>query len=74
MPIYILTLCKIMPGEPTGHIGDLLHDVFLNIKDAEEAYDAIALNALYFKKELWVKNPEGKRKLIKGDYYVTDRA
>ena len=69
MPIYILTRSKIAPVEPTGFICDLLEDAFANAEDAEKAYDALPLNQLYFQKELWLKEPSGKRKLIKGDHY-----
>lgn len=69
MAIYILTLSKIMPGEPTGFISDLFEDAFSNMADAEKAFKNMPLGNVYFRKELWTKTSDGKRLLIKEERY-----
>ena len=73
MPIYILTLCKIAKGEPTGFISDLFEDAFSNLNEAEQAFDSIPLSTLYFRKELWQKTEDGRRIMLKEERYYAER-
>lgn len=74
MPVYILTLSKICPGEPTGFIGDLFEDAFTNQKEAEQSFNGLALSSLYFRKELWLREKNGRRKLLKEERYAHEYA
>ena len=71
--IYILTLSKICPGEPVGFITDLFEDAFLDLNEAEEAFKNLPLSPLFFKKELWCKNQNGKRVPLKEEQYTPYR-
>lgn len=73
MPIYILTLSKIAPGEPTGSIGDLFEDAYSNVEDAERAFKKLQIGPLYFRKELWQKTTDGRRILIKEERYAANK-
>lgn len=53
-----------------GYISDLLEDVFVTINDAEIAFNNLRINKLYFRKELWQKTVDGKRRLIMEERYV----
>ena len=68
---YAITLSKIVPGEPTGQISDLLEDFgFKSLKDANKRFDEIELSPTYFRKELWSKDTDTKiLKLIKEERY-----
>ena len=71
MPIYILTYTKIMPGEPQGTIGDLFIDAFTLLTDAEKCFDETPLDQYYFRKELWEKtSDEKKKRFLKGERYA----
>ena len=50
--IYILTLTKVCPGEPTGYISDLWEDCWTDRVAAEKAFKNTELNTVYFRKEL----------------------
>ena len=63
--IYIITLSKVSPGEPTGAISDLFENAFTDIRRAETTFDELELTSEYFRKELWLIEPGGKRKLLK---------
>ena len=52
--IYILTLTKICPGEPTGYISDLWEDAWTDRVAAERAFKKMELGPVYFRKELSV--------------------
>lgn len=67
--IYILTYSMLMPGTPTGYISDLFEDAFTDVIKAERAFKTLQLNKEYFRKELWVKEPGGRRKLLKEERY-----
>lgn len=67
--IYILTYSMLMPGTPTGYISDLFEDAFTDVVKAERAFKTLQLNKEYFRKELWVKEPGGRRKLLKEERY-----
>jgi len=67
--IYILTYSMLMPGTSTGYISDLFEDAFTDIVKAEKAFKALNLSREYFRKELWVKEPGGRRKLLKEERY-----
>lgn len=67
--IYILTYSMLMPGTSTGYVSDLFEDAFTDIVKAEKAYKELALSREYFRKELWVKEPGGRRKLLKEERY-----
>lgn len=68
---YAITLSKVVPGEPTGQISDLLEDWgFKSLRDANKRFEGIELTPLYFRKELWSKDTDTKvRKLIKEERY-----
>lgn len=63
--IYILTYSMIMPGTPTGQVSDLFEDAYTELKKAEKAFDNLVLTRQYFRKELWIKESNGSRKLLK---------
>ena len=67
--IYILTLTKVCPGEPTGYISDLWEDAWTDRTAAERAFKKLELGPVYFRKELWVKEPGGRRKLLMEERY-----
>ena len=67
--IYILTYSMLMPGTPTGYISDLFEDAFTDVVKAERAFKTLQLNKEYFRKELWDKEPGGRRKLLKEERY-----
>lgn len=67
--IYILTYSMLMPGTPTGYISDLFEDAFTDVIKAERAFKTLQLSKEYFRKELWVKEPGGRRKLLKEERY-----
>ena len=50
--IYILTLTKVCPGEPTGYISDLWEDCWTDRTAAERAFKKLELGPVYFRKEL----------------------
>lgn len=68
--IYILTYSMLMPGTPTGYIADLFEDAFTDVVKAERSFKALALSNEYFRKELWVKEPGGRRRLLKEERYI----
>lgn len=63
--VYVLTYSKVMPGTPTGYVSDLLEDMFDNPRDAEKKFNNMQLTPEYFRKEMWVKESNGTRKLLK---------
>ena len=67
--IYVLTYSKIVPGTPEGHVSDLLEDWFDNARDAEKKFNNMPLSPEYFRKEMWVKNSNGVRKLLKEERF-----
>ena len=67
--IYILTLTKVCPGESTGYISDLWEDCWTDRTAAERAFKKLELTKVYFRKELWVKEPGGRRKLLMEERY-----
>ena len=62
--IYVLTLTKVCPGEPTGFISDLWEDCWTDRSEAERAFKKMPLDKTYFRKELWIKEPTGRRMLL----------
>lgn len=69
---YAITLTKIVPGEPTGQISELLEDWgFKSLEDAEKRFKGVPLTNEYIRKELWAKNMDTKvRTLIKEERYA----
>ncbi len=67
--IYFIVYSKIVPGEPTGMISGLLEDVYNNVNDAEQIYDLMELNPPLIRKELWVKEPSGRKRLLKEERF-----
>ena len=65
MTIYVLTYSMLMPGTPTGYVSDLFEDAYTDSRKAEKAFDAMVLTPEYFRKEMWIKEPNGSRKLLK---------
>ena len=63
--IYVITYSKVSPGEPTGSISDLFENAFTDKVRAYKTFDDLELTAEFFRKELWVLEPGGKRKLLK---------
>lgn len=68
--IYILTYSKLAPGEPTGYISDLWEDAWTDRVAAEKAFKSKVLTREYFRKELWVKEPGGRRTLMMEERYA----
>ena len=68
--IYILTYSKLMPGTPEGCISDLFEDAFTDSVRAEKAFNNLVLTKEFFRKELWVKEPGGRRRLLKEEKYA----
>ena len=68
---YAITLTKIVPGEPTGQIPDLLEDWGFNSLDsAIRRFKEVSLDKTYIRKELWVKDTDTKiKKIIKEERY-----
>ena len=68
---YAITLTKIVPGEPTGQIPDLLEDWGFNSLDsAMRRFKEVQLDKTYIRKELWVKDTDTKiKKIIKEECY-----
>ena len=62
--IYVLTLTKVCPGEPTGFISDLWEDCWTDRTEAEKAFKRMPLDKTYYRKELWIKEPTGRRMLL----------
>ncbi len=67
--LYVLTYSKIMPGTPEGYVSDLLEDWFDNSRDAEKRFNNMPLSPEYFRKEIWVKDASGARKLLKEERF-----
>lgn len=71
--IYVITYSKIAPGEANGSISDLFENAFTDRVRAHKVFDDLVLTAEYFRKELWVIEPGGKRKLLKEKKYSEKR-
>lgn len=71
--IYFITYSKIVPGEPTGMMSGLLEDVYDNSKDAEQMYNLMKLNPPLIRKELWIKEPSGRKILLKEEHFTNGR-
>lgn len=71
MIAYAITLTKVVPGESTGMISDLLEDWgFPSLHDAEKRFREIPLTSVYIRKELLSKDTDTKiRKVIKEERY-----
>lgn len=71
MIAYAITLTKIVPGESTGMISDLLEDWgFQTLQDAEKRFREIPLTNVYIRKELLSKDTDTKiRKVLKEERY-----
>lgn len=67
--IYIITYSMIMPGTPQGFVSDLFEDAFTDSRRAEKAFNDLVLTQKYFRKELWIKEPGGGRKLLKEERF-----
>lgn len=63
--IYVLTFSKIAPGEPSGSISDLFENAFTDKIKAFREFDNMILTSEFFRKELWMIEPGGKRSLLK---------
>ncbi len=71
--IYVLTYAMICPGTALGQISGLFENAFTDIKRAEKEFDNLELTGEYFRKELWVIEPGGKRKLLKHDKFREEK-
>lgn len=71
--VYVLTYSKIVPGSQTGYMGDLLEDWFDNARDADKKFNNMPLSPEYFRKEMWVKDSAGSRKLLKEERFHDGR-
>ena len=67
--IYVITYSMICPGTTTGSVSDLFENATTDSVKAERLFEALTLTSEYFRKELWVIEPGGKRKLIKEKKY-----
>ena len=63
--VYVLTYSMIMPGTPKGYISDLFENAYTEMGKAERAFNSMLLNREYFRKEHWVIESNGLRKLLK---------
>ena len=68
--IYILVYSKVVPGEPSGSISDLWENAWTDRVAAEKGFNALQLTPVYFRKELWVKEPGGRRYLLMEERYT----
>lgn len=68
--IYILTYTMVMPGAPTGMISDLFEDAFTDRVQAERRFKNLILSREYIRKELWVREPGGRRTLLMEERYA----
>ena len=71
--IYILTYSMLMPGTSTGYVSDLFENAFTDSVQAEKKYQSMPLTREYFRKELWVIEPGGKRRLLKHDKFMEEK-
>lgn len=67
--IYIITYSMTMPGTQLGYVSDLFENAFTDSVQAYRCFDNLVLTKEYFRKELWVKEPGGGRKLLKEERY-----
>jgi hypothetical protein len=67
--VYILVYSKIVPGTAEGSISLLLEDATTDINEAEKIFKEAPLTQEYFRKELWVRDPSGRRRLLKEQRY-----
>lgn len=63
--VYVLTYSMLMPGTPTGYVSDLFENAYTEMSKAEKAYNNMMLSREYFRKELWLIESNGLRKLLK---------
>lgn len=63
--IYIITYSMIMPGTPSGYVSDLFENAFTDASKAERTFNSLLLTKEYFRKELWIIESNGSRKLLK---------
>ena len=63
--VYVLTYSMLMPGIPTGYVSDLFENAYTEMSKAEKAYNNMMLSREYFRKELWLIESNGLRKLLK---------
>ena len=62
--IYVIVYSMIMPGTPTGQVSSIFENAFTDRTKAMKAFDDLVLNERYFRKELWLIEPGGKRSMI----------
>lgn len=62
--IYILLYTKLAPETKDGHTSGLWEDVTDDRSEAEELFRNLPLNNEYYRKELWLKEPNGTRSLL----------
>lgn len=67
--IYILLISKLCPGETIGYISGLWEDCWTDRTAAERGFKKMQLSNEYFRKELWVKEPDGRRQLLMEEKY-----
>ena len=68
--IYVLTYSIICPGASNGCINDLFENAFTDIVRAEKEFNDMTMNREYYRKELWVIEPGGKRRMLKEEKFV----
>ena len=72
--IYILLYTKLAPETKEGRTSGLWEDATDDRTEAEELFRNLPLNHEYYRKELWLKEPNGTRSLLmeeKFDPYAT---
>ena len=67
--VYAVTCSKLMPGTTEGYMSDLFEFASADISKAEKHFDSLVLTPEYFRKEIWMCNDNGRRKLIKEKRY-----
>ena len=67
--IYIILYTMAAPGTPSGQISGLWEDCFTDSVKAEREFKEKVLTPVYIRKELWVKEPGGRRTMLKSESY-----
>lgn len=62
--IYVILYSMIMPGTPTGQISSIFENAFTDKTRAMKAFEDLKLDERYFRKELWLIEPGGRRSMI----------
>ncbi len=71
--IYIILYTMLVPGSAAGQVSGLWEDCYTDLARAEREFKEKVLTPIYIRKELWVKEPGGRRTMMKYEtYHSTD--